>query len=78
MLTTLLRMGLHFVRKQLDQQRSKRPSKGGGKQTKVKSGTQRMVEKLADNRRDEAKLRKESGTSPRSLKRWFQSMCITE
>ena len=76
LLTTLLRMGLlsrdvkHFVGKQLDQQRSKGQSKGWGKQTKVKSGTQRMVEKLADNRRDEAKLRKERDT----LRKEFEEM----
>ena len=57
LLTTLLRMGLlsrdvkHFEKKQLDQQRSRGPrSRGGG--INSKSGTQRIVEKLADNRRD--------------------------
>ena len=46
------------------------PSRAGGKQIKVKSGTQRMVEKLADNRRDEAKLRKERDT----LRKEFEEM----
>ena len=62
LLMTLLRLGLltrevkNFVDKQLRQQK-KTGSKCGGKS--CKTGKQRMMEKLADSRGDEDKLRKE-------------------
>ena len=62
LLMTLLRMGLltkdvkHFMSKQLKQQRSLGPKGGGAKL--FKSGKSRMMEKLSDSRKDEAKLRK--------------------
>ena len=58
----LLRMGLltkdvkNVMGKQLKQQRSLGP-KGGGVKL-FKSGKNRMMEKLSDSRKDEAKLRK--------------------
>ena len=62
LLMTLLRMGLltkdvkHFMSKQLKQQRSLGPKGGGAKL--FKSGKSRMMEKLSDSRKDDAKLRK--------------------
>jgi hypothetical protein len=62
LLGTLLRMNLltndvrNFLVKQVDQQRSLGLKRGGGKKKlvfKLKSGKQRMNEKLKDSRKDE-------------------------
>ena len=78
LLGTLLRMNLlprdvrSFMRKQLKQQRGRKPGKGGKHdRNKYKSGKQRLSENFTDSRLEEIKFRKEMDSLRKKLRKVF-------